>query len=231
MLAGPYPIGLLEAEMINLLIKKIRQPLFAALIILLCFSFYGCKKAAGATASASAASSSETSAAPSSQSSSAKPQAASSRQSSGSGSAVNSASKAVSSKLSKSGTVTKAAASSSAKYSKSVTLTIDASKGNDGVVANCKKVGINAGDTVYAVLKRYCSQNNILLAATKTGSGTYISSIDGVAQFDCGSQSGWIYSVGGAFPQNDCNSYKLNGGESIKWVYTTDLGKSEEKSK
>ncbi len=69
------------------------------------------------------------------------------------------------------------------------------------------------------------------MASQMSGKGEYISAIDGVAQFDCGAQSGWIYSVSGVFPQNDCNSYKLSGGENIKWIYTTDLGKSEEQSK
>jgi hypothetical protein len=114
---------------------------------------------------------------------------------------------------------------------KSITLTIDARKGDDGVVANGKKVTIKAGSTVYAVLKSYCAGHKLLLAAQKTGNGIYVSSIDGVAQFDFGSGSGWIYSVGGVFPQKDCNSYKLKGGEKVRWVYTTDLGKSEGASK
>lgn len=111
-----------------------------------------------------------------------------------------------------------------AKY---VTLTIDATKGGDGVVVSGKRVEIEAGETVYEVLKDYCGKNNILLSASKIGKGVYVSSIDGVAQFDNGPQSGWIYSVDGTFTQQDCNSYKLKGGETIKWVYTLDLGISE----
>lgn len=117
----------------------------------------------------------------------------------------------------------------SPKYSAYVTLTIDATKDDDGIIANEKSVGINPGDTVYSVLKRYCDANNISLSAEKTGFNIYISAINGDAQFDNGSQSGWIYSVNGTFSSQGCNSYKLHGGENIKWVYTTDLGKSEEK--
>jgi hypothetical protein len=109
---------------------------------------------------------------------------------------------------------------------KSVTLTIDARKGRDGLIANGKKVTITAGATVFSVLKSYCGSHRLLLATQKTG-GMYVSAIDGVAQFDFGSGSGWIYSVNGSFPQKDCNSYKLKGGEKVRWVYTTDLGKSE----
>lgn len=122
--------------------------------------------------------------------------------------------------------------SSAPRYSKYIALTIDASKGEkDGVIANGKRVGINAGETVYAVLKRYCDNNKILIASQKTGNGMYVSAIDGVAQFDHGSGSGWIYSVGGKFPSKDCGSCKLSGGEKVKWIYTLDLGKTEGKSK
>lgn len=110
---------------------------------------------------------------------------------------------------------------------KSIMLTIDGRKGDDGIVANGKKVTIKAGSTVYAVLKSYCAGHKILIASQKTGNGMYVSAIDGIAQFDFGSGSGWIYSVNGVFPQKDCNSYKLKGGEKVRWVFTTDLGKSE----
>jgi hypothetical protein len=113
----------------------------------------------------------------------------------------------------------------SAKY---ITLTIDATKGNDGIVANNKQVAISTGDTVFSALKRYCDVNKILISAQKTGNGEYVSSIDGVAQFDNGSESGWIFCVGSKFPAVDCNSFKLSGGETVKWIYTTDDGKTEE---
>lgn len=118
--------------------------------------------------------------------------------------------------------------SSRLKPSKYITLTIDATKGYDGIVAKNKQVAIITGDTVYSMLKRYCITNKILISAQKTGNGEYVSSIDGVGQFDNGSESGWIYSVGGKFLSVDCNSYKLSSGETVKWVYTTDDGKTEE---
>ncbi len=118
--------------------------------------------------------------------------------------------------------------SSAAPTSKFITLTIDATKGNDGIVTKNKQVVINSTDTVFTVLKRYCDSNKILISAQKTGNGEYVSSIDGVAQFDNGAESGWLYSVNGKFPSVDCNSYKLSSGETVKWIYTTDDGKTEE---
>lgn len=84
---------------------------------------------------------------------------------------------------------------------------------------------------MYSVLKSYCSKNNIMLYASKSGNGVYVSAIDGMAETDYGPQSGWLYSVDGVFSQQDCNSYKLKGGENIKWIYTTDNGKSERNGK
>ena len=215
--------------------KKTALLILAALMILLCFSVFGCKNTAHSSTDLASSARELVS---SSAMASAKPSSASQPVSAASSKVNDSASSSVSQGSKNSSTssieqekVSQAPVTSSAQYSKHVTLTIDATKGNDGVVASAKQVGINAGDTVYAVLKRYCSNNKILIAAQKTGNGMYVSSIDGIAQFDCGSQSGWIFSVGGAFAQKDCNSYKLSGGENIKWVYTIDLGKSEEKSK
>ena len=56
------------------------------------------------------------------------------------------------------------------------------------------------------------------------GTSTYVSSINGLAEFDCGSGSGWMYSVDGVYPNKACGKYTLSGGERIVWVYTCDLG-------
>ena len=39
-------------------------------------------------------------------------------------------------------------------------------------------------------------------------------------EFDCGSQSGWMYKVNGWFPNYGCSSYKLKDGDAIVWSYT-----------
>jgi hypothetical protein len=200
-------------------LKKITLPILSAILLIFCL--FGCgTKETFPVSSAPALSAVSSSSAVSSAASSSK---------AASGSKANDK-KTSSPSNSPTGTSKeKPETKTSPKYSAYVTLTIDATKDDGGIIANEKSVGINPGDTVYSVLKRYCDANNISLSAEKTGFNIYISAINGDAQFDNGSQSGWIYSVNGTFSSQGCNSYKLHGGENIKWVYTTDLGKSEEK--
>lgn len=109
---------------------------------------------------------------------------------------------------------------------KYVVLTIDASKANDGIVANNVKVEYNAGDTVYTILKRYCDEKGIKYKIKKS-SGAYVSMIDGVEEFNFGAGSGWLYSVDGKFLSLSCDKAPVKQGSIVRWVYTTDLGKSE----
>lgn len=52
--------------------------------------------------------------------------------------------------------------------------------------------------------------------------------INGLAEFDYGGQSGWIYSVNDTFPGISCASQMLKSGDSVKWIYTLTNGKAEE---
>ena len=55
-----------------------------------------------------------------------------------------------------------------------------------------------------------------------TGSGNYVRSINGLAEFDHGRFSGWLYSVNGVEPNVGCGSYYLNDGDSVYWHYQGD---------
>lgn len=57
-----------------------------------------------------------------------------------------------------------------------------------------------------------------------SGSGSYVSAINGLAEKMCGSGSGWMYAVNGSFPNIPCGAYTLYGGESIRWAYTVTMG-------
>ena len=48
----------------------------------------------------------------------------------------------------------------------------------------------------------------------------YVEGINHLYEFDCGSQSGWMYKVNGWFPNYGCSSYKLKDGDAIVWSYT-----------
>lgn len=90
-----------------------------------------------------------------------------------------------------------------------------ASKGWPASMASTS-VTLNQGATVYDAL---CASG-----VSVGGSSTYVSSINGLAEFSCGSSSGWLYFVNGSSPSGGCGSYVLRGGESITWVYTLEMG-------
>lgn len=51
--------------------------------------------------------------------------------------------------------------------------------------------------------------------------GNYISSIDGLAEFDMGSKSGWMYSINGIRPDVGVDDYVLSDKDDIKLIYVT----------
>ncbi|MBS4871804.1 MAG: S-layer homology domain-containing protein [Peptoniphilus sp. oral taxon 375] len=59
----------------------------------------------------------------------------------------------------------------------------------------------------------------------KTYSGVYVSAIEGLAEFDGGPNSGWMYRVNGSFPNHSASLHKIYAGDKVEWLYTRDLGK------
>jgi hypothetical protein len=53
--------------------------------------------------------------------------------------------------------------------------------------------------------------------------GEYVKSIGGVAEFDYGANSGWLYKVNGIETiKESAATYKLNAGDELEWFYTRD---------
>ena len=80
---------------------------------------------------------------------------------------------------------------------------------------------ISAGDTVYDVLKRVCSKNDIALDAEYTPlfGSYYIKGIGNLYEFDCGSESGWKYTVNDKYADVSSSSYTLKKGDHVVFVY------------
>ena len=78
------------------------------------------------------------------------------------------------------------------------------------------------GETVFDVLKRVCKEREIHLdyVFTPLYSTYYIKGIHNLYEFDCGDESGWMYSVNGKDPGNGCNKYKLEKGDQVIFNYT-----------
>ena len=80
--------------------------------------------------------------------------------------------------------------------------------------------------TVFDILKQVCKENKIHLEYrfTPAYNSYYIEGIHQLYEFDCGDNSGWMYSVNGVFPNKGCNMYTVRNGDNIKLLYTCDLG-------
>ncbi len=93
---------------------------------------------------------------------------------------------------------------------------------DDGVILREVTVEFEEGETVFDVLNRVCKQYNIPIEYSWTPmyDSYYIEGINNLYEFDCGTESGWMYKVNGWFPNYGCSSYYLTGGEKIVWCYT-----------
>lgn len=93
---------------------------------------------------------------------------------------------------------------------------------SDGVLLYPVTVEFEDGETVFDVLCRVCSSAGIQLEYSWTPmyNSYYVEGIGNLYEFDCGSESGWMYKVNGWFPNYGCSSYTLSDGDVIVWCYT-----------
>jgi hypothetical protein len=71
---------------------------------------------------------------------------------------------------------------------------------------------LRANETAYSLLRR--------TGLTIGARGTYVYSIEGLAEFDYGVGSGWTYSVNGVFPPIAAANFNLHDGYRVEWLYT-----------
>lgn len=90
---------------------------------------------------------------------------------------------------------------------------------NDGYIIKNYTYKAKAGYTAYDALKSACNSNDIKLTAQKTSYGIYVSGINNLDEFDCGKQSGWMYSVNGIMPNTTCGNVTVDDGDSIVFTY------------
>lgn len=90
---------------------------------------------------------------------------------------------------------------------------------SDGYIIKNYSYSGKQGDTAYDALKTACSDSQIKLTSQKTAYGIYISGINNLDEFDCGKQSGWMYSVNGIMPNTTCGNVSVDDGDSIVFTY------------
>lgn len=97
----------------------------------------------------------------------------------------------------------------------------------DGVLLPPTAVEVEAGDSVFDLLRRVCREAGILMEYEETpGYGTaYVEGIGNLYEFDCGECSGWLYRVNGVSPNRGCSGVAAAPGDVVEWVYTCDMGR------
>lgn len=99
---------------------------------------------------------------------------------------------------------------------------------DDGVILDTTTCHASQGDTVYDVLQAALSERDIPMDNRGANGSAYIAGINGLYEFDYGDLSGWMYRVNGDFPEVGCQSYYVQDGDTIEWLYTTEIGKDLE---
>lgn len=86
------------------------------------------------------------------------------------------------------------------------------------------EVLLSEGESVFDILLRVTRQQNIAMEFVDTvmyGSA-YVEGIGHLYEFDCGGQSGWIYTVNGQSPNVGCSNYAVQDGDVILWEYVVE---------
>lgn len=108
----------------------------------------------------------------------------------------------------------------------------------NGIILKKTKTEFKNGETVFDVLKRvcndnvctdscrFCKKNGIQLEFSYTPGydSYYIEGIHQLYEKDCSTESGWMYSVNGKYPNKACSEFRVHEGDIISFNYTCNLG-------
>ena len=89
----------------------------------------------------------------------------------------------------------------------------------NGIIISKTKCDFEDGESVYDVLKKTCNNKGVKLSSRNTTYGVYVSGINNLDEFDCGNQSGWVYTVNGSSPAFSCGKYTASNGDEIVFKY------------
>ncbi len=108
--------------------------------------------------------------------------------------------------------------SSSQSSTDSGTVTVSVSVSSsaaDGRVSGSATPTFEKGATAYDAL---CA-TGLSVSSKSSQYGIYVSAIGGLAEFEYGGSSGWMYSVNGSAPNISCGKYVLKDGDRVSWYY------------
>lgn len=97
----------------------------------------------------------------------------------------------------------------------------------DGIILSETEVEISEGETAFDVLNKITREKGIHMEFVETTlyNSVYIEGINNLYEFDCGENSGWIYTVNGKTLSKSSSKYLIKDGDRIAWLYTVDLGR------
>ena len=97
-----------------------------------------------------------------------------------------------------------------------VTVSVSvSSSAADGRVSGNATPTFEKGATAYDAL---CA-TGLSVSSKSSQYGIYVSAIGGLAEFEYGGSSGWMYSVNGSTPNVSCGKYVLKDGDRVSWYY------------
>lgn len=96
----------------------------------------------------------------------------------------------------------------------------------DGVLLPVTEVEFDGGESVFDVFRKVLREEKLHFEYVDASAydSVYIEGIGNLYEFDCGPQSGWMYSVNAVHPGLGCSAYTLADGDVIVFCYTCDLG-------
>ena len=95
-----------------------------------------------------------------------------------------------------------------------------------GILLAVTEVEFTGGAAVFDVFRQVLRNEKIHFEYVDASAydSVYIEGIGNLYEFDCGPQSGWMYSVNGIHPGLGCSAYTLADGDAILFRYTCDMG-------
>lgn len=107
-----------------------------------------------------------------------------------------------------------------------VTVSVETHSIGKGYIVHPKEITLRKDDTAFTVMERAVGSGSVQYIGS--GASLYVQAIDGLGEFDEGPESGWLYEVNGKFPEYSAGLYTVKDGDTIRWRYTTNLGKDLE---
>lgn len=90
-----------------------------------------------------------------------------------------------------------------------------------GMVLQDVQIAYEEGDTAYDVLVKACEEADLDIVTGTSAYGVYVEGIGGLSAFDCGDESGWLYSVNKEMASVSVDAYVVQDGDVLEWRYIT----------